>query len=51
MPATKIEYTNKIKIMGKQYNKVLKRKRRASYLKRKKVAVKAKRKTAAPAAA
>jgi hypothetical protein len=33
--------------MGRQYNKVLKRKRRASYLKRRKVAAKAK-KAAAP---
>jgi hypothetical protein len=36
--------------MGRQYNKVIKRKRRNSYLKRKKAAGKAK-KTAAPKAA
>ena len=37
--------------MGRQYNKVIKRQRRLSYLKRKKVAVKAKRKKVQPAAA
>jgi len=33
--------------MGKQYNKAVKRKRRAAYLKRRKTAIKAKRKSAA----
>jgi hypothetical protein len=33
--------------MGKQYNKAVKRKRRAAYLKRKKTTIKAKRKPAA----
>ena len=33
--------------MGKQYNKTVKRKRRAAYLKRKQTALKAKRKSAA----
>jgi hypothetical protein len=39
--------------MGRQYNKVLKRKRRASYIKRKSLAVKQKKgkQAAAPAAA
>jgi hypothetical protein len=37
--------------MGRQYNKVLKRKRRANYLKRKTLAAKAKQKKPAPAAA
>ena len=36
--------------MGRQYNKVLKRKRRLAYLKRKKVAAKTKRKATQPAA-
>lgn len=36
--------------MGRQYNKVLKRKRRAGYLKRKKSAAKQKKAVAAPAA-
>lgn len=37
--------------MGRQYNKAIKRKRRANYLKRKKTATKAKKTAAAPAAA
>ena len=36
--------------MGRQYNKVLKRKRRINYLKRKNAAAKLKKKPAAPAA-
>ena len=36
--------------MGRQYNKVIKRKRRTNYLKRKTKAAKAKKATAAPAA-
>ena len=36
--------------MGRQYNKVIKRKRRAGYLKRKKVAARAKKPAAKPAA-
>ena len=35
--------------MGRQYNKVIKRQRRAGYLKRKSVAEKAKKAAAAPA--
>jgi len=37
--------------MGRQYNKILKRRRRARYLKRKKLAAKAKPVSTAPAAA
>ncbi len=36
--------------MGRQYNKVIKRKRRLAYLKRKKTVAKTKRKAAPPAA-
>jgi hypothetical protein len=36
--------------MGRQYNKVIKRKRRAGYLKRKRVAARSKKAAATPAA-
>jgi hypothetical protein len=51
MDHTKPQPANKVKtLMGRQYNKVEKKRRRTSYLKRKKAAGKVK-KTAAPKAA
>lgn len=48
----KTEQTRNVKnVMGKQYNKAVKRKRRLSYLKRKQAAVKAKRPAKKAAAA
>jgi len=49
--ATKSERRSKVKtVMGKQYNKILKRRRRESYLKRKKEHERTKTKPAAAAA-